>query len=64
MKTYEPNRRGTTPGEPGRDAGVAMVLVMAWSMMLLGLALVVATAVVRQITPSDHTERSYAALAA
>jgi hypothetical protein len=64
MKTYEPDRHRSISGESTHDDGVAMVLVMAWSMMLLGLALVVATAVVRQITPSDHTERSYAALAA
>jgi hypothetical protein len=47
-----------------RDDGAAMVLVMAWSLVVFGLALVIVQSVIRQIGPSDHAERSYAALAA
>lgn len=41
-----------------------MILVVAWCTMLLGFALIVSQAVVRQIAPSGRNERSYAALAA
>ena len=37
---------------------------MAWGLLMMGLSLVVGQAVINQITPSDRTERSYAALAA
>jgi hypothetical protein len=47
-----------------RDDGAAMVLVMAWSLVVFGLALVIVQSVIRQIGPSDHAERSFAALAA
>ncbi len=46
------------------DSGVAMVLVMAWSVLMLGLVLVVSTAVINQIRPSDRSEQAYAALSA
>jgi len=46
------------------DDGIAMLLVIAWSMALLALALVVTQAAIRQIRPSDHPEQSSAALAA
>ena len=46
------------------DRGSAMLLVMAWGLLMMGLSLVVGQAVINQITPSDRTERSYAALAA
>ena len=41
-----------------------MILVIAWSMLLLGFGLIVSQAVVRQIAPSGRNEHSYAALAA
>lgn len=41
-----------------------MLLVLAWSMLLLVLSLIVVQAVVQRIIPSDATERSYAAQAA
>jgi hypothetical protein len=46
------------------DSGVAMLIVLAWSMLLMGFALVVGQAVVRTIRPSAHSEYAYAALAA
>ena len=46
------------------DEGAAMLLVLMWSMALLGLALVVSQAVVNRIRPSDFTERTFQALAA
>ena len=46
------------------DSGVAMVLVMAWGLLMLGLVLVVSQAVINQIRPSDRSEKSYAALSA
>ena len=46
------------------DDGVAMILVVSMCMVMLGLALVVAQSVTRQIGPSSRNEHSYAALAA
>lgn len=46
------------------DEGVAMLLVIAWSMALMALALIVTQAAVNQIRPSDQPEQSSAALAA
>ena len=46
------------------ERGAAMILVIAWSMLLLGFGLIVSQAVVRQIAPSGRNEHSYAALAA
>jgi len=40
------------------DSGVAMVLVMAWGLLMLGLVLVVSQAVINQIRPSDRSEKS------
>lgn len=48
----------------GDDAGVAMVLVLGWSLLMMGLVLVVAQTVVSQVRPSDRSEDSYAALSA
>lgn len=48
----------------GSDEGSAMLLVLIWSMALLGLSLVVGQAVVNRIKPSDFTERTFQALAA
>ncbi|MDI1290953.1 MAG: hypothetical protein PSX37_13510, partial [bacterium] len=47
-----------------KDRGVAMLLVIAWSMALMALALIVTQAAIRQIRPSDQPEQSSAALAA
>ncbi len=47
-----------------RDDGVAMILVIGWCMLMIGLALVVTQSVMRQIQPSARSENSYAALAA
>lgn len=47
-----------------RDSGAAMIFVLIWSVVLLGLVLVVSQVVVRQIVPSDRSEDSFAALAA
>jgi hypothetical protein len=52
------------PVKRARDDGAALVLVIAWSVLLLGMALIVAQAVVREIAPSGRNEHSYAALAA
>jgi hypothetical protein len=41
-----------------------MLLVLIWSMALLGLSLVVGQAVVNRIRPSDFTERTFQALSA
>jgi hypothetical protein len=49
---------------PRADDGVAMILVMAWGLLMMGLVLVVSQAVVNQIVPSDRSEHSYAALGA
>ena len=49
---------------PARDEGVAMILVLAWSMALMALALIVTQAAIRQIQPSDRPEQSSSALAA
>jgi hypothetical protein len=46
------------------DDGVAMILVMAWGLLMMGLVLVVSQAVVNQVVPSDRSEHSYAALSA
>jgi hypothetical protein len=59
MLKKQDKQRGAEP-----DRGAAMILVMAWSMLLLLLALVVTRAAIGQILPSDHSEHSYAALAA
>ena len=40
-----------------RDEGVAMILVLAWSMALMALALIVTQAAIRQIQPSDRPEQ-------
>ena len=45
----------------GRDQGAALVLTVVWSAILLILAGVVSTAVVRQVRPSDQAEKSYQA---
>ena len=62
------NARAAVHGDRGAashgDRGAAMILVMAWSMLLLLLALVVTRAAIGQILPSDRSERSYEALAA
>ena len=62
------NARSAVHGDRGAashgDRGAAMILVMAWSMLLLLLALVVTRAAIGQILPSDRSERSYEALAA
>ncbi len=50
--------------KPAGDSGVAMILVIIMSMVMLGLALVVAQSVVRQIVPSSRSEHSFAALSA
>lgn len=55
---------GVTVVEVRRDAGVAMILVIAWSVALMAVALVVSQAAIRQIRPSDRPEQSSAALAA
>ena len=47
-----------------RDDGVAMILVIGWSMLMMGMALVVVQSVIRQIQPSARSEHSFAALAA
>ena len=53
------------PARPVRDdRGVAMILVMGWSLLMMGLVLVVSQMVVNQIVPSDRSEKSYAALSA
>ena len=46
------------------DRGAALIMVMAWGLLMMGLALVVSQAVVNQIVPSDRSEQSFAALAA
>ncbi len=46
------------------DQGVAMILVIGFSVMMLGLALVITQGVIRQIVPSTRADHSYAALAA
>ena len=46
------------------DRGAALLMVMAWGLLMMGLVLVVSQAVVRQIVPSDRSEQSFAALAA
>ncbi len=46
------------------DAGVAMLLVLAWSTALMALAFIVTQAAVREIRPSDRPEQASSALAA
>ena len=46
------------------DEGFALILVIGWAALMLGLVAVVATDAVRQIRPSDRSEHSYAALSA
>ena len=41
-----------------------MIMVLLWSVMLLAIALAVTLVALRQIQPSDESEKSYAALAA
>jgi hypothetical protein len=48
----------------GDDSGVALIIVMAWGLLLMGLVLVVSQAVVNQIKPSDRSESSFGALSA
>ena len=58
-------RRPADPSVAGvADDGIAMILVLAWSMGLMALALLVTQAAIRQIQPSDRPEQSSAALAA
>ncbi|MFM1965285.1 MAG: hypothetical protein RL134_1010 [Actinomycetota bacterium] len=47
-----------------RDSGIAMIMVLLWSVLLLAIALAVTVVALRQIQPSDASEKSYAALAA
>lgn len=51
-------------GARTRDSGAAMIIVMAWGLLMLGFVLVVSQAVIDQIRPSDRSEKSYAALSA
>ncbi len=46
------------------DEGAAMIAVIAWGLLMMGLVLVVSQSVINQIRPSVHSEQSYAALAA
>jgi hypothetical protein len=46
------------------DSGAAMIFVLLWSVVLVGLVLAVTQVAVNQIRPSDNSEKSYAALAA
>ncbi len=46
------------------DSGVAMILVMAWGLLMMGMVLAVSQMVVNQVVPSDRSEHSYSALAA
>lgn len=46
------------------DEGFALILVIGWAALMMGLVAVVATAAVRQIKPSDRSEHSFAALSA
>ncbi len=46
------------------DRGAALILTMVWSAVLLMLAGVVSTAVLRQVRPSDQAEQSFQAWAA
>ncbi|MCX6431419.1 MAG: hypothetical protein NTX29_01060 [Actinobacteria bacterium] len=46
------------------DSGVAMILVMAWGLLMMGIVLAVSQMVVNQVVPSDRSEHSYSALAA
>ena len=48
--------RATRPPLRRDDSGVAMVLVIGFSMLLLGLALVVTQSVIRQIVPSQRSD--------
>ncbi len=56
--------RLTSPARQSSDDGVAMVLVLIWSAILLLMATVVGQAAVHQIRPSDRNEASYQAWAA
>ena len=47
-----------------RDAGAALILTLVWSAVLLLLAGVVSTAVLRQVRPSDTAEKSFQAWSA
>ena len=47
-----------------QDEGAAMIAVIAWGLLMMGLVLVVSQSVINQIRPSVHSEQSYAALAA
>jgi hypothetical protein len=48
----------------GDDRGAAMLLVIGFSVLMLGLALVASQAAIRQIRPSARADHSYAALSA
>ena len=52
------------PRNGSGDDGFALILVIAWAALMLGLVAVVATDAVRQIRPSDRSEHSFAALSA
>ena len=63
MQSDRPSPEWTDPA-PARDDGVALILVIIWSAVLLLLAAVVSTAVLNQVRPSDQAEKSYQAWAA
>ena len=46
------------------DQGAAMIIVIAWGLLMMGMVMTVSQAVVSQIVPSDRSEHEYAALAA
>ena len=46
------------------EQGAAMIFVLLWSVVLVGLVIAVTQVAVSQIRPSDDSEKSYAALAA
>jgi hypothetical protein len=62
MRAEQPTA-GTATAPLG-DSGMAMIIVIGWCMVLLGLALVVTQMTLKQIRPSVHTEWAFAALAA
>ena len=46
------------------DRGAAMIFVLMWSVVLVGVVLAVTQVAIRQIVPSDQSERTFAALSA
>lgn len=54
----------TSSSRMRRDAGAAMVMVLVWTFVLLALSTAIAMSVRNNIPRSDHSEYSYAALAA